>query len=336
MNVCFFAQKKRGLNPHSFSNTCILCDMVLSSPDNQAGGSPPLVPDVAACRKKSWRARLWGSCGGRNPISIQSQRKDVGRHGHGNLATGDTRSVKNELMGRWERCNFNPTGGRQHAGDGMSGNGAVQGDDLTYQGAAVLRGAACADRRIAQACHACQKPAGLGCLTSGSVVSVPGTSGTPDGLREQWTTDVWVNRELGTSARLKASVRLTAQRSMSGCAAYYTIWKQGGSAEERGSLCTPHPRVVINPGGAEGERLMSRFERVEQGLPRKPRDHPRVGRKLPSGKQTRVCCGRKARTSAGTPGIRTVRAGPHDVSTGQGVTPLQGVIKCSPRFAILV
>ena len=57
-------------------------------------------------------------------------------------------------VGRWERCNISPTGGRQHVGNGMSSNGWTQGDDLSLKGVVVLRGATWADRRIAQACNA--------------------------------------------------------------------------------------------------------------------------------------------------------------------------------------
>ena len=43
-------------------------------------------------------------------------------------------------MGRWERCNISPTGGRQHVGDGMSSNGVTLGDDQRAKGAVALGG----------------------------------------------------------------------------------------------------------------------------------------------------------------------------------------------------
>lgn len=74
----------------------------------------------------------------------------------GHAVTRATLPFWNDGRGRWERCNLFPTGGRQHAGDSMSSNGATSGDGRRAKGAAVLPGATWRDRRIAQASHGIQ------------------------------------------------------------------------------------------------------------------------------------------------------------------------------------
>lgn len=134
---------------------CHTAGMVLSSLDNRDHTAPVWLPDAAACRGKSWLARLLlGAMGGGTPfLPCQSH--------HGCWATRErdrglrtTPASQKRMLGRWERCNCSPTGGRQHAGDSMSGGGADPGEYRTFLDAVVPRGATCADRRIAQACKA--------------------------------------------------------------------------------------------------------------------------------------------------------------------------------------
>lgn len=68
--------------------------------------------------------------------------------GHG--ATRATLSFWKYGVGRWERCNISPTGGRQHGREVMSSNGVMLGDDQHAKGAVALGGASSQGRRIAQ------------------------------------------------------------------------------------------------------------------------------------------------------------------------------------------
>lgn len=75
----------------------------------------------------------------------------------GGVVTHLTLPFWKDEVGRWERCNISPTGGRQHVGDGMSSNGTTTGDGRRGKGAVVLVGATWRDRRIAQASNGNQK-----------------------------------------------------------------------------------------------------------------------------------------------------------------------------------
>lgn len=68
--------------------------MVLSSPDNQGGDSPSFLPDVAACRGKSWLVRLQRGLGGATPPFYAIREQEVGRHGNGCAVTRNTLPIQ--------------------------------------------------------------------------------------------------------------------------------------------------------------------------------------------------------------------------------------------------
>ncbi len=261
--------------------------MVWSSPDNLWGGSPPPCSDVAACwgiilagavamgaaRCKSWFRP--------NPVW-----RDVGRHGHGRTAMCQTLPIEKRGGGCRRRCNLLPTGGRQQASDGLSGNGMRSGDDGHRTGAVVLPGATWADRRIAQACHAVPRGSfGVRDLFREVSGERAGNLGDTPGPARAVDNSVRVNRDFGTSARLKVTRKGTDCRASHVCVARRTA-PSGRDTPARSDRRTWEGLSDITPGNRGGLRLgavMSRFKRCEQGWPCKSRGQAdRPGRKWPS------------------------------------------------------
>lgn len=134
--------------------------MVLSSQTTMGMARHHDQTDVAACWGNLAGAAATGAPGCNSRV-LPNPEMMLGDTDTGHAVTRATLPFWNDGRGRWERCNLFPTGGRQHAGDSMSSNGATSGDDRRAKGAAVLPGATWRDRRIAQASNA-QKNFGCG------------------------------------------------------------------------------------------------------------------------------------------------------------------------------
>lgn len=129
--------------------------MVLSSQTTMGMARHHDQTDVAACWGNLAGAAATGAPGCNSRV-LPNPEMMLGDTDTGHAVTRATLPFWNDGRGRWERCNLSPTGGRQHAGDSMSSNGATSGDDRRAKGAVVLGGASCSDRRIAQASHGIQ------------------------------------------------------------------------------------------------------------------------------------------------------------------------------------
>lgn len=105
--------------------------MVLSSQTTMGLARHQFQTDVAACWGNLARAAATGAPGC-NSWVLPNPLRSVGRHGNGNTVTCATLSSRNHGVGRWERCNISPTGGRQHVSDDVSSNGWIHGD-VVYQ-----------------------------------------------------------------------------------------------------------------------------------------------------------------------------------------------------------
>lgn len=82
--------------------------MVLSSPDNQGNDSPSFLPDVAACRGKSWLVRLQRGLGSETLPFYAIRERDVGRHGNGCAVTRNTLPIQNNGGGAGNGATFSP------------------------------------------------------------------------------------------------------------------------------------------------------------------------------------------------------------------------------------
>lgn len=212
---------------------------------------------MGAARCKSWFRP--------NPVW-----RDVGRHGHGRTAMCQTLPIEKRGGGCRRRCNLLPTGGRQQASDGLSGNGMRSGDDGHRTGAVVLPGATWADRRIAQACHAVPRGSfGVRDLLREVSGGRAGNPGDTPGPARAVDNSVRVNRDFGTSARLKVTRKGTDCRASHVCVARRTALS-GRDTPARSDRRTWEGLSDITPGNRGGLRLgavMSRFKRCEQGGP---------------------------------------------------------------------
>ena len=110
--------------------------------------------------KPRWRGCNWGWKVKTLP-STKSLLGVLGDTETGDVATHLTLPFWKYGVGRWERCNISPTGGRQHdhettwcptgLGNGMRGNGVMLGDDQHAKGSFVLQnGRVCSARQIGE------------------------------------------------------------------------------------------------------------------------------------------------------------------------------------------
>lgn len=105
--------------------------------------------DVAACWGNLAGAAATGA-EGCNSLLLPNPSVMLGDTETGHGATRETLPFWKHGVGRWERCNISPTGGRQHGREVMSSNGVMLGDDQHAKGAVALGGASSQGRRIAQ------------------------------------------------------------------------------------------------------------------------------------------------------------------------------------------
>lgn len=307
--------------------------MVLSSQTTMGMARHHDQTDVAACRKNLAGAAATGA-GGCNSLLLPNpykRLKMLGDTDTGRVVTRATRPQRNDGMGRWERCNFPPAGGRQHAGNSMSSNSVMSGDDRHAKGAVVLHGATWADRRIAQASHVREY---RGFRVFNLRVEDERGQNLSDSSGPSRDVD---NRDEGKprvrnicGAKGGISTDCTANRPWLligrhlhfGGRKLWLTWEAPGNS-------SPSFFRDWRPGVGAAE---SRFKQVKMRLRIEPCRLVHPGRKLPSvkghaaGMTGNIC--EDLRTAV--PSTRTQRVGPQNVSIRTRVTPLQGVVKSAP------
>lgn len=267
-------------------------------------------------------ARLQQGLEGATPSFDLIQWRMLGDTDTGRVATRVTRPYRNHGMGRWERCNFPPAGGRQHVGNGMSSNSVTSGDDRRATGAVVLRRATLADRRIAQASHVRKN---CGCRVFSRMAEdargqnlddSPGPSRDVDNRGEGKPR---VRNICGAKGKFFADCTanrpwlLIGRHLHFGGRKLWLTWEAAGNP-------SPSFSEDWRPGVGAAE---SRFKQVKRRLRCEPCRLVRPGRKLPSvkghasGMAGNIC----EDIRQATPGTTARRAGPRNVSIMDRVTP---------------